>query len=168
MNPLLLLVGLSAGSPTPTPSPVPSIALAGTWTFGEGPEPKEAIVTLRPGCYAGLTTWVLDQDGSHVSATLQVSPPVTGARPAYTTGITEKVKGDLDGSAITLTGTHQVTYSSDYPGGAFMPKDKSEDVTYSLRWNAVTKHLVGTRNGKTFWAAKAVVIPQQPCGPPPP
>jgi hypothetical protein len=128
-------------STAPSSTPAPSAStftlddLSGSWTFGSTAEPAAGPVTVRCIGYAA-TTLDLRQTGTAVTGTEAVC-----MGPCR---LTERLTGMRGPSHLDLTGTA--------PEG---------NVTYSLDLVASTGHLVGTRNGQPYWAARAVSPPGQ-------
>jgi hypothetical protein len=133
------------GSPLPSSSPLPTVAnLTGAWVFGETNEPAAGpVVSCNP-----FRLWNLVQVGSNVKASVEACLGPCGAYQEPSQGTNQS--GNL----------HLVGSSSESPMSSPTP------VTYEVSYNVVTQHLVGVRNGKTFWAAPFI---QQTsgCGPRP-
>ena len=102
----------------------------------------------------------------------QPQPP-HGAVFVYEPYAGEHSTGSFDGTRLLASGSFDTGYSATMfvtranatppPGGTHTP------VEYDLRLDAKSGHLVGTRNGKPFWAARVSFVPRKtPCPPPPP
>ena len=119
------------------PFAVPTGAdLSGQWTFGTSGEPPAGPVfgECPPGSGLRLT-----QDGERVSG----EELVCGGPCFVPTALT----GTYRAGALALTGT--------VPPPA---EEAGREVAYALRFDAATGHLVGTRDGKPYWAAPFVRV----------
>lgn len=116
--------------------------LSGTWIFADTVEPPAGPVV---GCVAA-NSMTLTQAGTTISG--KVSFCNGPCRPGG-----EDFKGTVDGLSVTMNGTSD-------PG---IPEAGVGVVTYTLKFDPTTQHLVGTKNGQPFWAAPFVAKPD--CGP---
>lgn len=146
--------GIVGPGPSPSTSSVPSAPpstsvtaedLSGAWVFGEAAEPSAGPVV---GCYP-FKIWNLTQSGTRLTGSVNAC---IGPCAAFT----EETQGTNQNGQVALSGEQ-----ADSPQGARTP------VTYQLTFDARTKHLTGTRNGKPFWAAPFIQKSPEACGPAP-
>jgi hypothetical protein len=132
-------------SPSPAPSsPVTAESVSGSWVFGDANEPPAGpVVACNP-----FRLWNLTQDGTNVKGSVLAC---IGPCAAFT----EEVTGTNVDGLLQLSGE-----AAESPSAQHVP------VRYTLRFDAASQHLVGTRNGQPFWAAPFI---QQAtgCGPRP-
>lgn len=147
--PLLLFACVEdpPGSTVATPGPlVASVApvsasdLSGAWVFGDGQEPAPGpVVTCAP-----TQTLTLYHTGGTLHGDVQ-----TCSRPCDTPEDCREACKTLE--AFEGTGRDgAVSLAGKYHGNQL---DRSEPVTYALTFDPATRHLVGTRNGRAYWAA---------------
>jgi hypothetical protein len=119
-------------NPTPSGSPLPTAAnLSGAWVYGDANEPPSGpVVSCNP-----FRLWNLAQMGNAVTATVNACLGPCGAYQ-------EPSQGTAQAGALHLVGASMES-----------PLSSPSAVSYELSYNAATQHLVGTRNGKPFWAA---------------
>jgi hypothetical protein len=155
--PMLLLL-IHADPPLPTAD-----HLAGDWAISvaDEKEPGAGAIRREGPCYGTDTQWTLTQEGTTVTAALRPGYFQGGAQRAIEIVNFDIAKGLLKDGTLHLEGTSgQKTV---YSGG------KSDPVVYQLTFDPKTGHLVGTRNGKSFWAVPIIHVPRtKACGPPPP
>jgi hypothetical protein len=140
-----------AVSPAPGPSPSPTASspvtaanVSGAWVFGDANEPPTGpVVTCNP-----FRLWNLTQDGTNVKGSVEAC---IGPCAAFT----EEVTGTNVGGTLQLSGE-----------AAESPSAQHTPVRYTLRFDAASQHLVGTRNGQPFWAAPFIQQTTS-CGPRP-
>lgn len=122
------------GAPTPRPSsPVTIDNMSGQWVFGERNEPPAGPVVA---CQAGQIMNVNHQNGELSGGVSRCAGPCT---------LIETFTGESASGIITLTGQFKGNMD-----------DAPTRVTYTLRYDPATQHLVGTRSGVKFWAAPLV------------
>lgn len=125
---------------SPLRAPVSSRDLTGDWVFGERTEPGAgAIATCNPPQSLRLTQAdeILTGQVSSCSSSCNTIESFQGTNQEGVVQAAGQYKGNLSRSP--------------------------EPVTYILRYDAATQHLVGTRNGRKFWAAPWVT-PEPGCG----
>lgn len=123
--------GLPAGTIPPTPRIVTAEQLDGDWVFGDGHEPAAGPVA---DCQALQTMTLQTVGAGRLHAAVQTC--------VQTCEQLESLDGIDDQGQVTLSGSFQGNFGQ--PPIA---------VSYTLRYDTATQHLVGTRNGTTFWAA---------------
>jgi hypothetical protein len=166
---LLLTVALAAPSAFAEDGGAPQFDLTGDWVFGVGtPEPSAGPVKLPQRCWEGGEDVQLRQRGARVTGTRQVIPKASGVRPMYTLQESEELSGVFEGTGLTLQGKYARVLTPEVPG---TPPSTQPEVhhtyRYRLRYDPATRHLVGTRDGKPFWAAP-LIHTKRSCGSPPP
>lgn len=120
--------------------PVSAANLSGQWVFGDGTEPAPGpVVTCEPA-----QTLTLYQQGGSLHGDVK-----TCSRPCTTPADCEDACKTLEAfEGVNSDGT--VTLKGKFSGNQL---DRAEDVEYALRFDPQTRHLVGTRDGRAFWAA---------------
>ena len=147
-----LVAGLSCASPpapaaVPAPAPAdttapvllpPAMDLTGGWATGSVNEPPAGAVVLHPACTYHPPVWIIEQSGNVLR---------TWAFPAtYDQGIARRDDGmaRVSPSLGTISGADVVIADG--------------DTRWALRYDSLTGHLRGTRNGQPFWAARQVAV----------
>jgi len=145
-------------------------SLSGAWFFGTyEPEPKEAVISVPQRCWNGGVDFMLQETGTKLTGMARWIQATGGVmRPPREE--TETMTGTRDGNHIVLSGQHRVVIygQPSYPslrGGD--PDRLNTTVTYDIRFDPRTRHLVGTRNGQPLWLARFKIHPAN-CGSPPP
>lgn len=120
-----------------------SADLSGTWVFGTTGEPAAGPVFGACGPGNGLR---LTQAGDRVTGEETVC-----AGPCY---VPTELEGTFRDGQLSLTGT--------VPEPA---EDAGRRVSYALRYEPATGHMVGTRDGQPYWAAPYGLVesPGEPC-----
>lgn len=145
--------GQTGSAPLPAGASAPPVSaedLSGAWVFGDGSPPAPGPVeTCLP-----LQTLTLYEQGDAIHGDVQTcsrrcEPPddCTGACKTL-----EAFEGVNRAGEVTLSGKFQGNQG-----------DQGEPVTYALRFDPETRHLVGTRNGRAFWAAPWAKPPARRC-----
>ncbi|HVZ88680.1 MAG TPA: hypothetical protein VHG72_17035 [Polyangia bacterium] len=145
-------------------------SLAGAWWFGsDGPEPKDAVISVPQRCWNGGVDFTLRETGRRLTGKVRWIEP-TGGVPRPPRDETETLTGTRDGNHIVLVGEHTVvTYASPYtslPGDGSGENSKTS-VKYDLRLEPNSGHLVGTRDGRPLWLTRFKTTPTN-CGSRPP
>jgi len=169
---LLAIVVLAAAAPAHVQADagVPAKrGLHGAWIFGAGtPEPKPGVVKRSRGCWEGGVETTLEQKGARVTGTIRWYPAAQGAEPPFSIQEGEVLEGSRTGNQVNLTGTYdRRAVSQMLEDKSGLPAPVHAIHKYLLVYNPETGHLVGTKDGKPFWAAPVEWI-LKPCGPPPP
>lgn len=129
--------------PLPAALVPPAVDLTGSWYAGTGAEPLVPAVTLYPGCSNNPAEWIIRQAGNTVEAWMfpeSVNQGIVhaGPRPA----LVRPARGTISGVDLTLD-----------DGGSRV----------AMRYDSVSSHLRGTRDGRPFWALRQVIVRSQPC-----
>ena len=124
----------------------PVADLSGGWATGTGDPPRIPTIVLYPTCTVVPAVWLIEQKGNALRAWafperynqgIATNDPVARIAPAT---------GTISGDEVVLDdGTYR----------------------YLLRYDTATTHLVGTRNGASFWAVRQQVVREGLCLPPP-
>lgn len=135
--------GVATPAPGAVSASVPPVSvsnLSGAWVFGDGKPPAPGpVVTCQPA-----QTLTLYQQGGSLHGDVQ-----TCSRPCDTPqDCVEACKTFEAFEGVNSEGV--VTLKGKFSGNQL---DRSEDVEYTLKFDPETRHLVGTRNGRAFWAA---------------
>jgi hypothetical protein len=127
----------------PRPIQAPAADLTGSWYVGTGKEPEVASIVLHPGCAHNPAAWVIRQEGNAIEAwtfpesfnqgIVTASPGLARVMPA---------RGTISGVEVTLE-----------EAGSLIV----------LRYDSVSTHLRGTRDGREFWAVRQVVVRTETC-----
>lgn len=128
-----LVIGGCAGTDgtpqAPLAAPVTADDLRGAWVFGSSSEPAPgAVSTCGPD-----QTMTITADGAVVSACTSSCRTL------------ETLTGQNQAGHLQLTGSYQGNLEK-----------QPTAVSYDLRYDAATQHLVGTRDGQPFWAAPLI------------
>ena len=136
-------VSLPESVSLPVAAMAPVVDLTGSWYVGTGPEPEVPSMTLHPGCANHPAEWVIRQTGSAIEAwTFPASFDQGIARAGPGPARMSPARGTISGIDVTLD-------------------DAGSRV--SVRYDSVSTHLRGTRDGRPFWALRQVIVRSAPC-----
>lgn len=121
----------------------PAVDLTGSWYVGTGAEPQVPAITLHPGCANNPAEWVIRQAGNAIEAwtfpeSFNQGIVRSGPGPARVT----PARGTISGIDLTLDDAGSVV---------------------AMRYDSVSSHLRGTRDGRPFWAVRQVIVRSGAC-----
>lgn len=121
----------------------PAVDLTGSWYAGTGTEPQVPSITLHPGCASNPAEWVIRQTGNVIEAwTFPESFNQGIARAGPGPARVNPARGTISGVVVTLD-------------------DAGSRV--AMRYDSVSSHLRGTRDGRPFWALRQVIVRSEAC-----
>lgn len=121
----------------------PAADLSGAWATGSGGEPPAGPVMTYPSCAYNPAVWIIQQTGNTLKAWLipeSFNQGIARAEPGP-----EKVVG----APGTISGT--------------VVRIVDGEVRLLLRYDRESGHLVGTRDGAPFWAARQKIVRTEAC-----
>lgn len=121
----------------------PGTDLTGTWASDSTAEPAIATITVYPGCAYNPAVWIIKQTGNTIEAWAFAA--------SYNQGIATKGPGPA-----------RVAASPGQISGLDVTIDDGQ-YRYLLRYDVLSGHLRGTRNGRPFWAARQKVVRTEAC-----
>lgn len=121
----------------------PETDLTGMWAADSTFEPAIEKITLHPGCTYNPAVWIIRQTGNMLEA--------WAFAESYNQGIAAKGPGP-----------GRIAASPGQISGLDVTIDDGQH-RYVMRYDAESKHLRGTRDGRPFWAARQVVVRTEAC-----
>lgn len=131
----------------PEPLIAPAADLSGSWYTGNGAEPEVKVIQLYPSCAVVPAAWLIEQKENALKAWMFPERFNQGIRRANENmARIAPATGIISGDDVVLS---------------------DESYRWRLKYDSVSGHLRGTRNGERFWAVRQAVIRMETCLPPP-